>query len=164
MLHIVGEEGHHVFAELLRNHDGRIVFTGFRAFDGVGLGGDGPVEFAVGAQGVDHLVAHGDFNRNQIGSIALIHIGYGELQVLHVRERIPASGHIEPGEQAGNHDQANHDDDGHHIAGQALDVAGKELPDCAHRACLPSLVGGVEGMVRVSALWSGRASTLAGGR
>ena len=125
MLHVVGEEGHHVFAERLRNYDGRVVFAGSCALDGIGFGRDRPIELTVGAQRVHHLIADRDFHRDQVGTIPLIHIRHREFQVLHIRERVPACGHVEPGEQAGNHHQADHDDDGDHVAGQAFDVAGK---------------------------------------
>ena len=45
-------------------------------------------------------------------------------------ERIPAGGHVEPSEQRGQHGQANDDDHGHDVAGEAFDVAYEQLPDC----------------------------------
>ena len=161
MLGILGEEGHHALAEILRNDDGGIVFAGFRAIDGLLFGGEGPVELAVGAQGVDHLIAHVDLDGNQIAFVAGVDVRDGEFEIAGIGERIPAGGHVEPSEQRGQHGQADDDDYGHDVAGEAFDVAYEQLPDCLHALSFSFFVRWCLAALRVSlALRSSRARFL----
>ena len=144
MLHVVGEERHHVLAETGGDDYGRIIFAGFRSVNRIVLGGDGPVELIVGSQRVDHAVTDSDLHRDKAALIPLVGVGDGDFQLVEVAERVPSGGDVEPGEQAGDDDKPDHDDHRDNIAEHAPHITGEKFPccfHCFHAECLPMRLG-----------------------
>lgn len=134
----VGVERQHVGAERLGQHDGGVVLARLGPIDRVVLIGDHPVELLVPAELGEDLLADVHPDRDQVALVPGVGAGDGDLQVLGVRERVPAGDDVEPGEQGGDDDQAEQDDARHHVLGRVTHVAGRQVQDVLHARSSPS--------------------------
>ncbi len=98
VLHIVGVERHHVFAEALRDNHRGIVLARACPIDGVVFVGEHPVHLPAGSQRRYHLLTHVHLQRNKVALVAFVVVHHCNLQVIGVLEHVPAGQNVVPAE------------------------------------------------------------------
>ena len=141
------ERGHHVGAEVLRDHDGGIVLPASDALDGVVLGRDRVADLVARAQLRHDALAYVDAHGDQPAGVAGVRAGKCDLEVPRVAIGVPAAGDVEPGVERRYDDHAHADDQADDVSADVARVASDEAPDPTHPPRPPSAPCCVSGVL-----------------
>ena len=122
-----GKEGHHILAEALRHHDGRVVLAGFGPLDGFFTVGEYPVHLIIFMEIGQDFIAQVDVDGQQIALVACVVAGHRNLDSGGILIGIPAAADVEPGVQRGDHQNTNHHNHGNGVAFYLAYISQKNL-------------------------------------
>ena len=129
---ITGKYTHQVRTEIFRDYDRCVIFSGFYTLHCFTFGCKYPVELCILPKSRQYLIAKIQLERDQVSGIAFIYACYGNLQIPRIPIGIPACRNVEPCIKAGNHCDAENDDQRNDICSYFPDISCEDGPHISH--------------------------------